>query len=199
MWLRSIGLLSRRQPSDLHLLLHRADTEAKKTPRVAAPVLKELTIHAFCALTVPRRWVGAARCVVSRPSNLSSIRPQHEALSGHALHPLSWCFCPSASSSAQSGALPKRERQTDSSHILQAMSPRSKWYWSQCGISQLFLSAKCTRHRPTTRHGQDMRVFRRHMNVHCVRVKLLTPSFLKTEPLLQLSGQYFHKTVESIN
>ena len=28
------------------------------------------------------------------------------------LHPLSWCSCPLASSSAQSGALPKRERQT---------------------------------------------------------------------------------------
>ena len=112
-WLRSTGLLSRRQPSDLHLLLHRADTEAKKkTPRVAAPVLKELPRHAFCPLTVSRRWVGATRCVASRLSNLSSIRAQHEALGGHALHPLSWCFCPSASSSAQSGALPKRERQT---------------------------------------------------------------------------------------
>ena len=25
------------------------------------------------------------------------------------------------------------------------------------------------RHRLTTRHGQDMRVFRRHINVHCAR------------------------------
>ena len=124
-WLRSIRLLSRRQPSDLHPLLHRADTEAKKkTPRVAAPVLKELPRQAFCPLTVPRRWVGDTRCVVSRPSNLSWIRAQHKALGGHALHPLSWCSCPSASSFVSA-----KWRETDtSSHIKQAMCPRSKWH-----------------------------------------------------------------------
>ena len=115
MWLRSVGLLFRRQPPDLHPLLHTADrsTEETTTCRGAcaerAPSSCSWTL---CPLTVPRRWVGATRCVVSRPSVLSSISAQDEARGGHALHPLSWYFCPSAPSSAQSRTLPKRERQT---------------------------------------------------------------------------------------
>ena len=93
MWLRSVGLLSRRQPPDLHPLLHTADTEAqKKPPRVAAPVLKELLVHAHGLSDRSPclgDGVGGTRCVVSRPSVLSSISAQDEARGGHALHPLS--------------------------------------------------------------------------------------------------------------
>ena len=106
-------------PGDSHLTLilcctgptpkQRENTTCRGAFAEGAPSSCSRTL---CPLTVPRRWVGATRCVVSRPIHLSSIRAQHEALGGHALHPLSWCFCPSAPSSAQSGALRKRERQT---------------------------------------------------------------------------------------
>ena len=133
MWLRSVGLLSRRQPLDLHPLLHTADTEAQKKPRrVAAPVLKELLIHAQGhSVHSPCLGDGSelrgeqflVRATCRRSAlNMKPLVGTHCIL----FHGV---FCPSAPSSASSGALPKREKTDTSSHIKQAMYARSKWPW----------------------------------------------------------------------